>query len=130
MHDYTFPATERLKSRKIISTLFQKEKSKSFGAYPLRLVWIAMPEADPGIIQVAFSVPKRSFRKANQRNTIRRRIKEAYRLHKNVIQSQVLDKAYGFMWIFTSKEEMNYQAIEKSMQLALQRWIREHQTGG
>ncbi|MFZ4542412.1 MAG: ribonuclease P protein component [Saprospiraceae bacterium] len=130
MHDYTFPATERLKSRKIISTLFQKEKSKSFGAYPLRLVWIAMPEADPGIIQVAFSVPKRSFRKANQRNTIRRRIKEAYRLHKNVIQSPVLDKAYGFMWIFTAKEEMNYQAIEKSMQLALQRWIREHQTGG
>jgi ribonuclease P protein component len=128
MPSLKFSSTERLKSRKTISTLFQKDKSHSFGAYPLRLVWAESdnPNVDAGF-QVAFSVPKKAFRRANRRNTLRRRMNEAYRLHKHLIYESVKDneKKYALMWLFTAKEEMTYQEIEKAMIFAIQRFLRE-----
>jgi ribonuclease P protein component len=125
---YTFNKSERLKSRKTIASLFQKDKSKSFGAFPLRLVWIETEQADLSItdkFQAAFSVPKKIFRRANVRNTIRRRVREAYRLHKHRLAASGSDKQYAFMWIYTSKEIADYQTIEKAMQFAIRRFMKE-----
>jgi ribonuclease P protein component len=123
-----FSMTERLKSHKVISTLFQKDKSQSFGAYPLRLVWVVLdPEEGAPPIQSAFSVPKKAFRRANRRNTLRRRMREAFRLHKNLLTTILAaqDKRFALMWLFTAKEELSYAEIEKSMVFAIHRFARE-----
>jgi ribonuclease P protein component len=127
MPSLKFDSSERLKSRKTISTLFQKDKSQSFGAYPLRLVWVISDNPNvSSLFQAAFSVPKKAFRKANRRNTLRRRMKEAYRLHKHLLINPTnSDKKYALMWLFTAKEEMDYAVIEKSMLFAIQRFLKE-----
>jgi ribonuclease P protein component len=127
MLSFTFSTAERLKSRKVIASLFQKDKSQSFGAYPLRLVWIPTEVENDFPVQSSFSVPKKTFRRANQRNTLRRRMREAYRLHKHLIYNNLKDseKKYALMWLFTGKEEVPYQDIEKSMIFAIHRFLRE-----
>ncbi len=120
--------TQRLKSHKVISSLFQKDKSQSFGAYPLRLIWVVLaPEEGAPAIQSAFSVPKKAFRRANRRNTLRRRMREAFRLHKDLLTTTLAaqDKRFALMWLFTSKEELSYAEIEKSMIFAIHRFLRE-----
>lgn len=130
MLSYTFSASERLKSRKIITTLFQKDKSQSFGAYPLRLVWISADtlQHDNGLaFQAGFSVPKKAFKRANARNLLRRRMREAYRLHKHILYDGLAQRkeGYALMWLYTSKETLDYQTIEKSMIFALKRLVKE-----
>ena len=85
----TLGKTERLKSRKLIKKLF--EEGISIKNYPFRLVYIAT-ETPP--IKSSFSVPKRNFKKAVDRNRIKRLIKEAYRLEKKNLFKFNID------WIF------------------------------
>jgi ribonuclease P protein component len=66
--------------------------------------------------QVLFSVPKRQFKDAVDRNLIRRRMKESYRLHK-----QLLIGNYSIAFIYIGKEIENYKIIEKGMKSALRK---------
>ena len=79
---HTFRSHERLKSRKLIAQLFDKGQSMS-QLYPLQLFYLLHADTSLPSHQVLFSVPKKKVKKASQRNNIRRRMKEAYRLHKH-----------------------------------------------
>ncbi len=111
----TLKKTERLCSEKLISSLFDRKNPNNqtaFG-YPLRVVFQANEAlANP---QVLFSVSKRSFKKAVDRNLIRRRIREAYRLNKN--NYELPTAAIGFIYIGQSIEE--YEVILKGMRKVL-----------
>lgn len=76
--DVRFPKSEKLKKEKVIKQLFSK--GKSVYKYPFKLLWlpnaVAEEQTNP---QVLVSVPKRAFKKAVDRNRIKRQIKEAYR---------------------------------------------------
>jgi ribonuclease P protein component len=91
-----FRKPERLKRQKLIQLLFQKRQS--LGAYPLRLFWLEiLPElADNDLLtsfktplKLAFSVPKKKFKRANKRNRIRRQLKEIYRLEKAKLYDKI-----------------------------------------
>jgi ribonuclease P protein component len=132
MPSHKFISSERLKSRKTIAALFQKDKSKSFGAYPLRLVWtpLAATQSEQPPIQAAFAVPKKNFRRANVRNTIKRRIRESYRLHKHLLYDALAphqdnSSCFALMWLYTGKELLSYSEIDKAMQNAIKRFIKE-----
>lgn len=110
----SFRKEERLKSRTLISLLFKE--GQSFGAYPIRAFWIekTLPDAVPA--QVSFSVPRRAFPHAVDRNRIRRQMREAYRLQKETLYKRLLPggKQYALMLVYVAKEPATYEIIEQS----------------
>lgn len=71
----------------------------------------------PFPIQAMFVVPKRNFKKAHDRNKIRRRMREAYRLNKNSIYDELkpADTKMVIAFIYTGKEEEDYLTVETSI---------------
>ena len=117
----TLGKTERLKSKKLIKKLF--EEGVSIKNFPFRLVYITT-EKPP--IKSSFSVPKRNFKKAVDRNRIKRLIKEAYRLEKKNL-FKTLSFNCVFMITFLGKKEPTFSETQKKIGELLKLFI-EKQT--
>ena len=79
-------------------------------------------KASPGIpVQLGISVPKRSFAKAVDRNTLKRRIREAYRKNKHLLYEVLKNKnlSIALMLVYIAKEELPYREIEEKMVVGL-----------
>jgi len=111
----TFHKSERLCSRKAIGFLF--EEGNTFFTPLYKIVWseASLPLKFPA--QAAFSVSKKSFRKATERNLIRRRMREAYRKNKQTLYDHLTSMNFRitFMIIFRENNIPDYQIIEKAM---------------
>jgi ribonuclease P protein component len=111
----TFKKSERLCSEKLIGSLFDRKNpnNQTAFAFPMRVVFQQNEAlANP---QVLFSVSKRNFKKAVDRNLIRRRMREAYRLNKS--KFNLPSAAIGFIYISQSIED--YEVILKGMKRVL-----------
>lgn len=120
---YTFPKEEHLCRKKLIEELFSKQSS-SFGVYPLRIVWIkaAAPTSAPP--QVLISVSKRTFKRAVDRNRLKRLIREAYRLNKYRLMEQPGGHEIALLGIiFTGKEKSPLTLVEKKLISAFHRLL-------
>lgn len=84
MPDCSLPRTERLRSLGAVRRMF--ESGESGFIFPFRYVWFAEADEIPSV-EVLFSVPKKFHKRANKRNLLRRRIKEAYRLQKQTLKN-------------------------------------------
>lgn len=106
----TFKQSERLKLEKSIKALFQNGKALS--AYPLKLQYLKATD-DADFNKVGVTVGKKNFRSAYDRNTIKRRMREAYRLNKANFDSH---QKYFFFFIFYGKKEhTSYNSINNAM---------------
>ena len=107
---FSFSKHERLSKKKLIEELFAQ--GKAFNLSPLRVMFRPNPDQAAPTHQVLFSVPTRNFKRAVDRNLLKRRLREAYRLNKSNIQSPVkLLVAY----IYIAKEILPFKAIEQKM---------------
>ena len=120
MGKYSFSKAERLTRKRYIQELFDKGSSFHFGTIKV----LALPNPEPGLPshQVFFSVPKRNFKKAVHRNTIRRRVREGYRLQKQILKgTQILLIAY----IYLSKEVLASPPVHKKVKESLEK-LKQH----
>ena len=80
-------------------------------------------------MQAGFSVPKKNFKKAVDRNTIKRRIKESYRLNKRSLYEHLAEKneQMALMFIFHGKSAVPYQEINEAVITILEKLIKTHE---
>jgi len=116
---FTFPKQERLCSETRINELFLS--GESFMSYPVRVVWLAFKADQNPDLQVVMSVPKKKLKHAVDRNRVKRLLREAYRLNKQVFRAQALAQGFSmhiaFIWI--PSEVLEYPKVEKKMKEAL-----------
>ncbi len=120
MSKFSLKKQEILSSKKLIEELFSK--GKSIYRYPLKFKYIIKGEKQTETPPALFSVtvPKRIIKSAAKRNLLKRRIREAYRLHKELLKANIPpDSQIFFMIIYTSKDIENYHKIERSLKKIL-----------
>ncbi len=115
----TFPKTERLKSKKQIQLLFSKGKSVS--AFPLHLVYLKTSFPNSVLIKIGVTVSKKNFKKAVERNYIKRLLREAYRTQKQSLYNNNTTQ-FAFLFIYVGNELPNFEQIEKKMKEVLQKF--------
>lgn len=106
---FTLGKNEKLKSRKAISQLFTS--GDSVKSFPIKMIYEISEEEYPCKIKAAFSVPKRKFKHAVDRNRIKRLMRECYRLNKH--EFFIEGKSYNVMFIYMGHKETKFQELEK-----------------
>ena len=118
----TFSKAERLCSNILIENLFKS--GSSFHKPPFKFVWLENSESHVPV-KTVISVPKRSFKKAVDRNLLKRRIREAYRKNKASLYASLPEKKIHLMIVFTGKSIIEYKDIEEKIIEGLQRLVKE-----
>ena len=117
---YRFSPAEHLKGETRTSALF--EKGKSFIELPLSVVCLVEEPPPDAKVKVLFSAPKRYRRHAVDRNLIKRRIREAYRLNKKVLYDSVpytWGKTLCVAFRYVSDSNIDYSVVDSKMRKAL-----------
>ena len=119
----TLTKAERLRSRKTISLLF--EKGKAINAPPVRMIWLEAANRDNSILQFAVAVPKKNFKRAVDRNRLKRQMREAIRKNKMAVKSVLSEKGKpcALLFVFSGKEAVPYREIEDKIIVILHRFI-------
>jgi ribonuclease P protein component len=124
---YSLGPNERLKSRKLIEQLFKE--GKTFSIFPLRIYFVVEPIANKKLpmanLQFGVGVSTKNFKKAVDRNRVKRLIREAYRLQKNELKNKLkLNKMHmNLFFIFTGKELPSYDLVYEKLAVALQKLL-------
>lgn len=124
---FTFKKEERLCRKSSIDHLFNN--GQSFFIYPLKIIWEQVDEERNFPVQLLISVSKRNFKKAVDRNYIKRIIREAYRKNKPILYENLLrkQKKLNFAIVYTAKEIIAFEDLEQKLILMLNRLIQEHE---
>lgn len=123
----TFHKTERLCSKRLIDQLFAE--GKSFYVSPVKVIYMSWPEESVPSLRLLISVPKRFFKKAVDRNRVKRLMREAWRTQKHPLFQQ-LDtdhQQYLVALVYTGKNLPGYEQLRATILLILQRLLRQYE---
>ena len=118
---YGFGKDEKLKSRKSIDELFSK--GKSFTVSPVRVSYKFAKAPESPSLQAGVTTSKKNFKKAVDRNRIKRLLREAYRLQKNDLKDLTFAKGLTghIFFMYNGKEIADFDVIMESMNKCLLR---------
>ena len=106
---------ERLKRRKLIDQLFGKGRSLAVRQY--RVQFLFQEVASTERLQCGVSVSKRNFKKATDRNRIKRLLREAYRVQKSGLLQVMQDKTQilTFFLIYQGSVLPSFEEVNESV---------------
>jgi ribonuclease P protein component len=120
---HVFRKNERLCLRKDVEYLMQN--GEKFLSYPFFVNYVIKnkDEQNSETTKIAISVAKRNFKKAVDRNLLKRRIREAYRQHKHNLNETVCNKnkIINAIIVYVPKEKLSYAEIEKGIIKSLEK---------
>lgn len=122
MNEHSLPKSEKLCSRTAINRLFAE--GSAFIVYPLRIVY-RIDEGSANPPQFFINIPKRNFKRAVKRVYMRRRIREAYRLHKEILAEPLSrrNQSMHLAFLYLDKNLNDFHTIEKKIVEALERLV-------
>jgi ribonuclease P protein component len=115
--NFKLPKSERLCNIKLIEDLY---KSPSFvKAYPIIFSYKTFDFQFDAPFQILFTVPKRNFKSAVDRNRIKRILRDRFRLNKHQFNDFFLNRKGICSLVYTAKELPDYQTIDASIKKIL-----------
>lgn len=123
MTSYRFPKRERLSGKKLWEKVFNE--GSRLKAFPLVLQYHRCPLPENVPVQAGFAVPKRSFKRAVDRNRIKRQIREAYRLEKPGLFNNI-EGSYAFVFLYLGKEMPDFPDLSRAVKTLLKKF-NEHE---
>lgn len=117
---FTFKKKDKLKSQKLIEKLF--DEGKSVTVFPLRMLYLKTIHEDGTIIKTGVSVSKRNFKKAVDRNRIKRLLREAFRLNKPEYFNNITT-SYALMILYIGRDQTDFDTINSNIKILLSSFI-------
>jgi ribonuclease P protein component len=127
MKAFGYNKSEKLKSRKELDAIFGQ--GKSIGVFPIKLFYQLHQGAATANIKAGVGVSARHFKKAVQRNRIKRLLRECYRKEKQILYSLLEGKAYHLtvFFLYVDKEMPAYEVLQAKMPLAMSKLLKQLQ---
>jgi len=128
---YTLSKNDKLKSAKAIEQLFKE--GQSFSLFPFRVLYLyreALQEESfgpaSGHLQTAFSVSKKYFKKATDRNRIKRLMREGWRLQQDILKTRMKEanKYLSVFIIYTGNELPEHELVFKKITTVIKKLVK------
>ena len=116
--DKSFGKKEKLKSKTLITQLF--EEGKGISVYPLKLIYLSVENIEVPI-KTGVTVAKRNFKSAVDRNKIKRLLRESYRLNKALVFNNT-DANFAFLFLYLGKDMPTFEQLDHKMKLVLNKF--------
>jgi ribonuclease P protein component len=114
--DLSYSKNNKLKSKKLIEKLF--DEGQALSVFPLRLIYISTDAPN----QVGVSVSKKNFRRAVDRNKIKRLLREAYRHNKKMLIDNNIS-GYALMILYIGKDLPDYKLVSEKTQTLFSKFL-------
>ena len=119
---FTFQKKDKLKSRKQTQFLFAK--GQSMNAFPIKLIY-TLESNEPGSVQTGVGAPSRTFRKAVDRNRVKRLLREGYRLERSEFIASTADALnklrVNLFFLYTDATVISQKEIQEKIKQLLSR---------
>ncbi|HLD54063.1 MAG TPA: ribonuclease P protein component [Sediminibacterium sp.] len=118
----TYSKQEKLKSRKALEQLFAK--GKSFSVFPIKVFYTI---SDGALVQAGVGVSSRIFKKAHDRNKVKRLLREVYRTQKQPLYTSVASnqQQLNVFFLYIGKELPVFADLQIAMEKTLEKLIRK-----